>query len=250
MKNKRAKSIVIILTAMLMMSVFTIPALASDNDDETDLDDILIPIPIVVTHERNQRSLTPPGNLSLVDDATVTTIEDKQFMTVTTKNGNVFYIVVDRDGNNENVYFLNLVDELDLIALLEDDFEMPEKPTPEPYVPVQVQPAEPEPVPEPEKSNNSGIITLIVFLALGGIGAGVYFKVIKPKQAMNTTPFMPEDELISDDYDNDYSNNDEPDEEDSKDEDTENEETIDPTPTELTNDEDEPDAEEEHNEYI
>ena len=41
-------------------------------------------------------------------------------MTVTSKSGNTFYIVIDRDGDKENVYLLNLVDEADLMALIND----------------------------------------------------------------------------------------------------------------------------------
>ena len=54
--------------------------------------------------------LTPDGNLELVDDVYQTS-DGKQFITVQSKNDNTFYIVIDRDKNGENVYFLNLVDE-------------------------------------------------------------------------------------------------------------------------------------------
>lgn len=68
-------------------------------------------------------TLTPDGNLTLVDDILQqadSTVEDKQFITLQTKNGNYFYLVIDRSGDTDNVYFLNLVDESDLYALLED----------------------------------------------------------------------------------------------------------------------------------
>lgn len=77
--------------------------------------------------ETNRAPLTPSGNLSLIDDilasdemSDAASLADKQFITVQSKNGNYFYLVIDRSGDTENVYLLNLVDEADLMALLED----------------------------------------------------------------------------------------------------------------------------------
>lgn len=65
--------------------------------------------------------LTPEGNATLVDDIWG---ENKQLITVTTKNGNYFYILIDRAAEGENtVHFLNIVDEADLMALIEDGGE-------------------------------------------------------------------------------------------------------------------------------
>lgn len=72
--------------------------------------------------------LTPDGNLALIDDildGNYYSSEEigeggkMQFVTVETKSGNVFYLVIDHSTGD--VYFLNLVDESDLLALLEDD---------------------------------------------------------------------------------------------------------------------------------
>lgn len=73
-------------------------------------------------------ALTPSGNLTLIDDIMQKEsssdedeeVHSKQFITVQSKNGNYFYLVIDRCGETENVYFLNLVDEADLMALMED----------------------------------------------------------------------------------------------------------------------------------
>ena len=62
--------------------------------------------------------LTPDGNLEVVDDIVH---EDKQFITVKSRSGAEFYIVIDRSCDADNVYFLNQVDDVDLFALLEED---------------------------------------------------------------------------------------------------------------------------------
>ena len=72
--------------------------------------------------------LTPDGNLALIDDildGSYYSSEEigeggkMQFVTVETQSGNVFYLVIDHSTGD--VYFLNLVDESDLLALLEDE---------------------------------------------------------------------------------------------------------------------------------
>lgn len=71
--------------------------------------------------------LTPDGNLALIDDIlggayySSEEVDDSQmqFVTVESKNGNTFYLVIDHSTGD--VYFLNLVDEADLLALLEDE---------------------------------------------------------------------------------------------------------------------------------
>ena len=62
--------------------------------------------------------LTPDGNLEIVGDILH---DDKQFITVTSRSGAEFYIVIDRSRDSDNVYFLNQVDDVDLFALLEEN---------------------------------------------------------------------------------------------------------------------------------
>ena len=152
-------------------------------------------------------ALTPDGNLSLIDDMGSSTRSGKQFITVETKNGNVFYLIIDRDDEGEEtVHFLNQVDEADLMALTEDG-EKAETPivctctekcqagAVNTACPVCVknlsecvgteqkaaEPTEPE-NPEPEKKNNTGAILAVLLILAAGGGAAVYFLVLKPKQ--------------------------------------------------------------------
>ena len=71
--------------------------------------------------EENNPPLTPEGNMSLVDDVT-TSAGTKEFLTLTSRAGNFYYLIIDRDKDgNQNVHFLNQVDERDLISIMDED---------------------------------------------------------------------------------------------------------------------------------
>lgn len=127
--------------------------------------------------------LTPDGQGTVLDNATDS--EGKEFFTITAANGEVFYLVIDRQRNGENVYFLNGVTIADLMALAEPGVDLPYTSTQEPDPdPAPTPSVEPEPDPEPESKGGSNAGTLIlalVVIAVGG-GAGWYFKIYRPKQ--------------------------------------------------------------------
>ena len=78
---------------------------------------------VTVTDEENG-ALTPEGNLTLVDDyhTSYSDGSGQQFITLVSKSGNTFYLVIDRNDKGENtVHFMNLVDESDLLSLMEED---------------------------------------------------------------------------------------------------------------------------------
>ena len=125
--------------------------------------------------------LTPDGQGSVLDNATDS--EGKEFFTVTTAEGEVFYLVIDRQKTGENVYFLNDVTLDDLKALAAPGEEPVPAPTPTPEPEPEPTPT-PAPEPEPEPEGKGGFGTLLLALAVVAVGggAGWYFKIYRPKQ--------------------------------------------------------------------
>ena len=117
---------------------------------------------------------------------------NKQFITMQTKSGNTFYLVIDYDkpideaAEMYETYFLNLVDERDLLALMSEE-EMPTatpqivyvtpEPTAEPLpTPIPTPVTTTDPAAKPEKSPTTGIIALVVIVVAGGAAAFWFLK--------------------------------------------------------------------------
>lgn len=184
MKTNRIKFAAAVFTAVFALSGMT--AFAQSNAPTE------APTETVI---EDNRTLTPKGNAQLVDD--VSDNENLQFITVTARDGNVFYFVIDKGAQSEDVYFLNTVDESDLEALaLKSD----KKPTAT-SKPEQTEntaetdstendkkntDSKTEKTEQPEQNrpkNNSGLFIILALAAAAGIG-GYYYKVILPKKKL------------------------------------------------------------------
>lgn len=212
MKNKAIRMFTATLAAVLCMAAFSVTAYAGGVDPEPE------PLPETteapfpeeteepttggIEMEPEGVPVTPKGNAALVDDF----FGDKQLITVTTKAGNYFYILIDRANEDKetSVHFLNQVDDADLQALLEDGEAEPEVCTcaekcedgavntacpvcknnltacvgaaPEAEEPAET--AEPE---EEAGNRMGGLVVFLVVLLIGGGAALYFFKFKKPK---------------------------------------------------------------------
>lgn len=221
--KKLPKRITILLVIGLLMAAFSTVAYADGGDY---FDDELPP------NETEQEETTPeptaeptptptiePGT-PFTEDGIASTRDllydkhtNKQFITVETRNGNTLYIIIDYDKlldekeERYQTYFLNPVDEADLLALLEDGQAAPvtcsctEKCTAghvntncalckndmtncagretQPTEPEQTTP--PDETEQPKSGSLGGILVVLLVLAVGGGAALWYFKLRKPK---------------------------------------------------------------------
>ena len=120
------------------------------------------------------------GNLSLLDDVGTDAAKELEYMTVQTKSGAVFYLVIDRSADTENVYFLNQVDAADLMAIMDDaekqeyESSLKEEIVDVPETPAEDEQVADEPVKEePQKQDGLQTNNLALFGVLGVIAVGV-----------------------------------------------------------------------------
>lgn len=199
MKHKYIfRTMTALCAALLIVGGLSVPAYAQtpEGQDATNDDNVIVEQP-----KEDTPPLTPEGNAALVDDYG----GNKQLITVTTKAGNYFYILIDRANEDKEtaVHFLNQVDEADLMALMETGQTTDEKPatcnctkkceagavnTACPVCATNLsgcigKAPEPEVTEEPEKEPaglNPALLILVLAL-LGGGGAFAYFKLVKNK---------------------------------------------------------------------
>lgn len=175
------------------------------------------------------------GNATLIkSEQIIYNTEEMQFIAVTTKDGHVFYVLINytAESGKDNVYFLNKVDDYDLYALLyagEEDKDGNPKYTPE----EAMQAAEKangrvnsgdnssdtaetseatadgesaedgENAPVKKTPANMGSIYLVGIIALIGFGAGGFFLFKKKKgdNGVRKPEFDPDDYKSDDDDD-------------------------------------------------
>ena len=267
-KRKGIRLLAALALCFTLCFSFTLPAFAYAEDTEQEIpvteatqpEETPEPEPTEAPEPYKGEPFEEEGNVStrdlLYDKAT-----NKQFITIQTKAGNTFYIVIDYDApiNEEEeqyqTYFLNMVDEADLLALLDEEtasslttcncdtrceagavntecpvckINMSECAGAVPELEEPAEDAEAEAPEEPENASPN-IALIIGIIALVGIGGGAYyyFKFVRGKKQKDEDLDFFDDEGYEEEP---YINEDEEpviaDDEDDGDETKETEETI------------------------
>ena len=168
-------------------------------------------------NQTNTAPLTPNGNLTLVDDIGSSSGQGQQFITLVTKAGNYFYLIIDRnEKGEENVHFLNMVDEADLFDLMDEDQvaayqaaqdaakaeeEKPAVTTPSTS---EDEKQEAESKPEVKEKKSVNMLPLMgIIVILAACSGGYFFMQFKKKKASAPKP-DPDADYMEDDEEEEF----------------------------------------------
>jgi len=226
-----------VFAALMILSLFVSPVMAyadapSESEQEAVIDRSDSADEETETSILTPNSATPPssatgtttteaqdGTGSITDSSTQTDVNTgKQFVTVQTKSGKIFYLIIDHDKSTDNVFLLTEVTENDLLNFVEGDGTNDGTAAANNTAggnntetqngigqqePDDTDTTQPATTPEPETSGSSGLI-LAVILVIGIGGAAFYFFKVKKRKSDplgSADDFDLDDEEYTDDLD-------------------------------------------------
>ena len=211
---KIKKVMLSLMTAVMITGTFSMTAFVNAEEPAEEVETA------VKEEQTADDALTPDGNMTLVDDVGSETEAGKQFITMVTKAGNYFYLIIDRDDEGEQtVHFLNQVDEADLMALMDEEQSTgltqseetantetgTESVAPDQETVEETELAEEESVEEltaekQEEKKSGNMLPAIILLAAVVIGSGVFaFMKLKGKKEQEKEKPDPDDEYQDED---------------------------------------------------
>ena len=186
-KRKGFRLFTVLALCMVLVSSFSMTAFAyaDDTDQNLPITDATQPEDMPETEPEDKPTPELPEGEPIDDEGNAYTCDllydkatNKQFITVQTKNGETYYMVIDYDkpvdenGDIYETYFLNMVDDRDLLDVIDEK----DVPTPTPTIvptptPTSV-PVVTDPVVPPEEPDNTPMMgmAVIALVAVGGIG--------------------------------------------------------------------------------
>lgn len=241
MKKSKIRILVCLMAAVSCTAAFSINALAAStgtnspalgSSSAAQSSTVSSAASSAVSSGTALKPLTPDGTGTVIDN--VTNEDGKEFFTVTTPSKHVFYLIIDRQKDTENVYFLDAVTDKDLLALAKSDGEDVSGSSPSKTVSTpETSPAQTTSTPtassasRPEKQNSSAGIAAVAILAAVLAGAAVwFFKFHKPGKKDKNRP-DPDDYDYADDGDEESEPENEPDSPDKETEQKDESETSD-----------------------
>ena len=215
---KIKKVILSLMTAVMITGTFSMTAFANAKEPADEAESVAKEEQTENAEESGETgdALTPDGNMTLVDDVGSETEAGKQFITMVTKSGNYFYLIIDRDDEGEQtMHFLNQVDEADLMALMDEEQSTgltqseetantetvaPDQETVEETEPAGEESVKEETTKKQEEKKSGNILPAIILLAAVVIGGGVFaFMKLKGKKEQEKEKPDPDDEYQDED---------------------------------------------------
>ena len=185
-----------LMCVILCFAAFSVTAFAAEGDPDPD-------------------AFTPGGSGTVIDN--VVEQNGKEFYTIKTEDGNIFYLIVDRLRDTDNVYFLNAVTEKDLMALAAKSGNPITPGASGSENPGEENPGQENPPSEKPPSEKNGFdnnTLIFVGIAVAAVGViGFYFKIVKGKKNKKDDDEFDEYEDDDDNDSDDDSDDDEPDDE-------------------------------------
>ena len=207
-----------LMTAVMITGTFSMTAFANAKEPADEAESVAKEEQTENAEESGETgdALTPDGNMTLVDDVGSETEAGKQFITMVTKSGNYFYLIIDRDDEGEQtMHFLNQVDEADLMALMDEEQSTgltqseetantetvaPDQETVEETEPAGEESVKEETTKKQEEKKSGNILPAIILLAAVVIGGGVFaFMKLKGKKEQEKEKPDPDDEYQDED---------------------------------------------------